>query len=214
MLAYVTALHAHGGLTRAAIGALVAEHFKVSTKTARRYLIAVEEEARAVVGEDGEVEAAVVPRPRLISALPEEPARPPPVQGETLQEFRMRWAKRIEDWVTKCEEDFEKGIVVNYKEVGKTRDSPGELIPIHLHRPAMVNHLVKAAARLHALVGADAPEQLHVTGIADLGAPRERDPLSMSPAERRRELDRLRARREELASSSVIDVESTQEDET
>lgn len=208
VLAHAAVLVTAGVAMGEAVRQLVARH-GVTDRTAKRYVDwARKGELHVPEPPTAEVKAMKM----AVAALPLPHQRGQvPLEGETMDEFRLRWARRLEAWVAtvEAELDSEEGIIIGYKEHGGTKDSAGELIPIRLNRPAAYGRMVKVVERIHKLVGADAPQQVHVTGVVAHGhAVVDRDPLSMSPAERRREIEELRKKKELLASGSIIDVES------
>lgn len=175
----------------------------VHPKTVRRYL---ERAARSRDEPSPNVPAQTVAAVERALGRPEAPA---PIKGETRLEFRIRWAAVLEDWIHDAKRRLDEGIVIGLREIGGTRDCPGEVREVYLNHPAGIRAITKAVDTLFRLVGANAPEEVHVTSAPLAGGPGqpERDPKSMSPAERRRELEELRATRARLASGEIIDVE-------
>lgn len=157
-------------------------------------------------------------------ASPERPAQFAAGHQEALQraesvaDFRDRWAAKLEAWVAAVERDLLRSEeLAREAEHGKVDPDTGELLsPSEVYvlaaeqRAEVYGKLVKVVDRLHKLRGADAPVKVavaHLTPAQSGGI----DPRSMSPAERRREIDRLREMRERMTREAIdVDDEGEQ----
>lgn len=192
----------------------VVERFKVSPRTAYRYVRRMADELQVTVMPSTERP------PDLPDAAPLEITHPSAFAKvmETAEVVRERWSKKLEGWVDKVEADLEaQEVAAKAKEtrtvVGKD-GIPYEVAieaPTALERATVYAKLIAVVERLHKLRGADAPQQVVVSGAIAHAHATLRDPLAMSPAERRRELDELKERRKQLASGAVIDVQGSEE---